>query len=119
MRVATHRSGIVPVVDLIYDDECPNVHSARELLRAALAQAGFPAQWREWNRASPDTPPALRGFGSPTILVDGTDVSSDSDATTSIRMANRCRLYLHNGRLVGIPALDDIIVAFSRHGRSA
>ncbi|MGD2067185.1 MAG: alkylmercury lyase [Gemmatimonadota bacterium] len=58
-------------VDLIYVPGCPNVEMARAALRAALPDGG----WREWNLASEATPERFRRFGSPTVLVDGRDVT--------------------------------------------
>jgi mercuric ion transport protein len=117
MNTFSTRSSVVPVVDLIYDEGCPNVDSARALLRSALAQLGLRAEWREWDRASPGTPPGFRGFGSPTILVDGIDVSGD-DEPSQTEHGTHCRLYLNEDRLGGVPALGDIVAAFLRHDRS-
>ena len=64
-----------PRVELVYLTGCPHVEAARQRLRMALQAAGWPIKWREWNSASPDTPDEVRGFGSPTILVDGRDVT--------------------------------------------
>ncbi len=62
-------------VDLIYDADCPNVAAARSQLLAAFARAGRAARWSEWDRGRPDSPGYVRGYGSPTILVDGRDVA--------------------------------------------
>jgi mercuric ion transport protein len=117
MIASTPRASTEPIVDLVFDVDCPNVDSARALLRTALEQVGATAQWREWDRASPNTPEALRGWGSPTILVDGSDV--DGRSAMSTEAGTCCRLYLHEGRLRGVPALGDVLAALSRHGRSA
>jgi hypothetical protein len=103
----------MPTVDLVYDTECPNVDDARALIRAALAQAGLPSRWREWQREAPETPVALRGLGSPTILVNGVDVTGSDDASMPEEPANCCRIYQHEGRLRGVPALSAISAAIS------
>lgn len=61
-------------VELVYFEGCPHVGSARSHLRAALTEAGFPAQWTEWDTDLSATPALYRKYGSPTVLVDGMDV---------------------------------------------
>ncbi len=63
-------------VELIYDSDCPNVDDARRVLREAFVQADRAPRWVEWNRASRNSPDYVRRYGSPTILVDGQDVST-------------------------------------------
>lgn len=60
-------------VDLVYVPGCPNVEAARAALRAALPDGG----WSEWNLASRTAPERFRRFGSPTVLVDGRDVTGE------------------------------------------
>lgn len=64
-----------PRIELVYFDGCPNAKPARENLRAVLASAS----WTEWNLSSPETPERFRGYGSPTVLVDGRDVTGEAD----------------------------------------
>lgn len=79
-------------VDLVYDRDCPNADRARELIRAALRESGAHAACAEWDRDSEDTPTELRHYGSPTVLVNGKDVSYDGDED-SRPYANSCRIY--------------------------
>ncbi len=77
-------------IELVYDQTCPNVDAAREEIRSALEAAGLPSDWVEWDREADDSPDRVRNFGSPTVLVDGVDVSgagSEADA-------NCCRVYV-------------------------
>jgi hypothetical protein len=60
---------------LIYFQGCPNAALARENLAAALESHGRKAVWEEWDLGAQGTPSAYRRFGSPTILVDGEDVT--------------------------------------------
>jgi hypothetical protein len=71
-------------IELVYFDGCPNADQARANLRAALDGGA----WREWNLTSPDTPERLRRYGSPTVLIDGRDVTGEG-GTTSGAMACR------------------------------
>lgn len=95
-------------IDLVFDVDCPHVEEARRLLRDALRATGLPPQWREWNRDAPDTPASLRGLGSPTILVDGKDVSTGTSPATDHDVANSCRVYHDGHELRGVPPFDVI-----------
>jgi hypothetical protein len=97
------------VVELIFDADCPNVPDTRAALRRALAAAGLAAHWQEWDRANPESPVYVRGFGSPTVLVEGRDVAGlgPSDAPS-------CRLYKDTqGRNRGVPP-DELILGALR-----
>ena len=95
-------------VELIYDSDCPNIEAAREQLRLALQQTDQHPKWKEWDRGDPSSPPRVRRFGSPTILVDGNDVAGHSPDAGG----NCCRLYSspENG-LQGVPPLETVVSA--------
>lgn len=114
MSDAGQKASSAPDVDLVFDAECPNVEDARALLRTALIAAGFPPEWREWLRDGTSTPLELKGFGSPTILVNGSDVSGSDDVVTRSPDARYCRLYRHAGRYHGVPPLAAIAAALQR-----
>lgn len=65
----------------MYFSGCPNVEEARDRVRSALQIEGDPVQWAEWDLASVTAPQRFRGFPSPTVLVDGSDVSGFDDDT--------------------------------------
>lgn len=75
-------------IDLIYFDGCPNLEAARENLRAAVGAERIEGEWREWNLHSDNTPDRFKRFGSPTILVDGEDVTGEQggDAAMACRV---------------------------------
>ena len=105
----------MPAVELLYDADCPNVNRAREQLFRAFAKAGLEARWREWHADDTEAPAYVRGFGSPTILVDGMDVAGaePGEGTQS------CRLYGHPGdERRGAPSVDTIVVALMQKRRS-
>ncbi len=62
-------------VELIYFEGCPNVSLARDNLRTALVAAGREWTWTKWDLLADSTPEHLRRYGSPTVLVDGRDVT--------------------------------------------
>ena len=96
-------------VVLLYDLDCPNVPLARTNLRQALAQAGMPAEWSEVDRAAADTPAEWRGFGSPTVLVDG----RDAGGLTATAHGATCRLYRQAGVPTGAPPVEMLAAALS------
>lgn len=62
-------------IELVFIEGCPHVDRARANLRSALASAGGSATWTEWDVGSDATPDRYRRFGSPTVLVNGRDVT--------------------------------------------
>jgi len=100
----------MPTVDLIYDKDCPNVAAARTELLRGFARTDVTARWREWDVSRADAPAHVRGYGSPTILVNGADVSGGEPAGNDVC----CRVYLGaSGAARGVPQLDDIVAALS------
>jgi hypothetical protein len=69
-------------VELVYFDGCPNVERARANLRSALEMAGQAPVWKEWEGGDPAAPPGVRHLPSPTVLVDGRDVTGEEVAGT-------------------------------------
>jgi hypothetical protein len=95
-------------IELIYDCDCPNVVAARDELRIALAEAGLAPDWTEWDRAADESPAYARTFGSPTVLVNGEDVTGAGAESE----ANCCRVYQGtDGKFRGTPSADDIVLA--------
>jgi hypothetical protein len=62
-------------IELVYFSGCPHVDAARESLRTALDAAGLPPQWVEWDQTNAVTPERVHAYGSPTVLIDGVDVT--------------------------------------------
>ncbi len=103
-------------VEFIYDPDCPNVLEARQALLRAFAELNITAKWMEWSRSSPESPPYARQYGSPTILVNGLDVTG----TEPLEEANCCRVYSDGpAGLRGVPAVSSIVVALRHNEASA
>lgn len=100
-----HRS---PQCVFLWDPSCPNVDVARERLREALVslQMSERVYVREHHCDDPSLPLELRGYASPTILVDGLDVSGGS-ATCG----EGCRIYSEGDSFSGAPAVAEIVKA--------
>jgi mercuric ion transport protein len=101
----------MPKVELIYDNDCPNVAAAREQLRRAFQEVGVPANWQEWDRGNPSSPDYAQRYGSPTILVEGRDVAGGVPAEG----AACCRLYRSGGAFQGVPPAEVITSALLDH----
>jgi hypothetical protein len=69
-------------IELIYFDGCPNAQEARDNLRTAVDDG--PDAWREWNLSVEGTPQRYRRFGSPTVLVDGEDVTGAGEGNAAM-----------------------------------
>ena len=50
------------------------MQTARKRLRSALIAMDLVIEWTEWDTFQMATPTELRGFGSPTVFVDGQEV---------------------------------------------
>jgi mercuric ion transport protein len=105
-------------VELIYDRTCPHADVARDRLRAALAHAGLPAVWQEWERSARGTPAYAQEWASPTILVNGRDVAAPDAEPAALDGSAGCRVYPDTaGRLEAAPAVDVIVAALSGRRR--
>ena len=106
----------MPRIELIIDAGCPNVEAARGVLREALTEAGLDTQWTEWDRESDGSPSYTREYGSPTILVDGRDVSGQGTESD----ANCCRVYASaDGSFRGVPDIETVLSALQPAARGA
>ena len=77
---------------------CPHADEARKVLRAALrACALMDVAVEEVDVEAATTPPELRGWGSPTILVNGADVGGEKGPS-----GLSCRVY-PGGEPSGVP----------------
>ena len=97
-------------VELVYGKDCPNVAATRANLLRAFAEVGMPARWTEWEESCPETPAHLRGFGSPTMLVEGKDVAG----ALPVEGLESCRLYDGGDEERGVPPVELIVSALAR-----
>lgn len=100
MNVALH-------VQFLTFEGCPLANAARIELEAALAECGV-EQYEEIDVLDPETPNNLRGWGSPTILVNGVDIAGQSKGDDV-----SCRVYPGDR---GIPGRSEIVSYLKRHG---
>ncbi len=74
----------MPQIELVYFDGCPNASQARENLREAVEASGQDVTWSEWDLMEESTPVDYRRFGSPTVLVNGEDVTGEIVGTEAM-----------------------------------
>ncbi len=67
-----------PRIELVYFDGCPCASQARDNLREAIEGSGQDLTWSEWDLMAESTPADFRRFGSPTVLVNGEDVTGEN-----------------------------------------
>lgn len=103
----------MPLVELVYDRDCPNVAPTRARLLTAFARAGVVPRWSEYLGSDVGTPAYARGLGSPTILVDGRDPFGGDAAAGPC-----CRTYRDDvDAPTGIPPLEPIVAALREANR--
>lgn len=93
-------------IELIYFDGCPNLEAARANLLEALKTLHLPPDWYEWERGDAAAPPYVKEYGSPTILINGQDVTGVAPGVA----AAACRAD-------GAPSLAAIKDALERQSR--
>ena len=96
------------MVDLVYDADCPNVAAARANLMRAFSRAGLQPKWSEHRIGDPSAPEHTRGYGSPTVLVDGRDVAGLEPAAEVC-----CRIYMAATGSAQAPSVEQIAVAMA------
>ncbi len=97
-------------IQLLTFPSCPHAQGAREALEQAIARLRLATPIEEVDTTSPLTPPALRHWSSPTILVDGRDVGGEIAP-----LGGGCRLYRHDdGELRGAPEAHLLDAALRR-----
>lgn len=80
---------ITPHIQFLAFDDCPYADTALAVLQNALRSCGLSEDHYEAvNILDPSTPNNLSGWGSPTILVNGRDVSGHAPGDGA-----GCRLY--------------------------
>jgi mercuric ion transport protein len=86
-------------IQLLHFEGCPNVDAARTAIRNALAAEKLEISVEEIDVERADAPEWARGWGSPTILIDGKDVTGQERTSTT----SCCRLYAG-----GAPSVESI-----------
>ncbi len=96
-----------PRIELVYFEGCPCVSQARDNLREAIEASGQDATWSEWDLMEESTPADYRRFGSPTVLVNGEDVTGENVGTAAMAC-----------RADGVPSVATITTRISEPGKA-
>jgi hypothetical protein len=103
-----------PKIELVFFEGCPHVEDARRALREALALASAELAWREFRSDDPALPAYAKGYGSPSIFVNGREVTGETAGATS----NACRVYGSAALgLRGAPSAEALALAIGAAGR--
>ena len=94
-------------IELIYENTCPNIDAARQQIKLACNKLDIKPDWLEWEVSAADAPKHIHGYGSPTILVNGKDVSGEMTAGDDYC----CRVYANSPGNKGVPIVNDIMQA--------
>lgn len=100
------KRGDLPI-ELVFFEGCPNAGQARVNLRAALERTGLVQTWTERDLDAPDVATRLRPYASPTVLVDGVDVTGGAEPSRSGAGGRACRSD-------GAPSTDQIVRAIEK-----
>ena len=96
-------------IDFIWSSLCPNVSVCREVIHAAIEQFQEHAVVvHEWQTEA-QLPSHCEGYGSPTILVNGTDVT----AVKSTAYNECCRVYATMYEIRSVPLVEEVVVAMA------
>jgi len=100
-------------IELLHIAECPNWEATSHLLRAALDATGHPdTPITVTLISSPESAERVPFAGSPTILVDGTDLFPSGERTYELA----CRMYLTSTGLAGHPTQEQIKESLTARG---
>jgi|SRR5215472_802277 len=91
-------------IELLHIAGCPNVQTARTLLKKILQSLGLPEEIEEIEVRDSSHAEALNFLGSPTIRVDDRDVEATLPQQTSCGLS--CRMYVTDGELRGAPTQE-------------
>ena len=90
-------------IEVLYVAGCPSHPAALKLVRDVLSAEGVSAEIREVLIADDHMATELAFFGSPTIRVNGRDVSAESSGAKTFALS--CRLYPGSTE-IGLPPLE-------------
>jgi hypothetical protein len=102
-----------PDVQLLWWEGCPSTEHALAELRDALRDVGLPETHVQMRELKTDEEAGEAGFlGSPTILIDGTDVAKRGHGDA---VGLSCRVYRRrDGTIAPTPDPDDVREALRR-----
>lgn len=105
MAAGRGEDGVQPRIQFLWFEGCPLVDATRAALEQAMRmQKLAPGAYQNVDLMDPATPESLSGWGSPTILVDGRDVTGGRRGD-----GVGCRLYDTGDRVPSAEAIAEAI----------
>jgi hypothetical protein len=92
-------------VEVLYVAECPSHPAAVKLVRDVLTSEGVAAEIRELLVTDEAMATELAFSGSPTIRINGRDVTEDSSRANAFALS--CRLYPGSAE-IGLPPVETV-----------
>lgn len=96
------------IIELVYFNGCPNMDETRDNIKKACEATGQIVELKEWNRNDTSIPEHVKGYGSPTVLVNGEDIAGEKRDT--LREAN-CRIYTGMTKVPSIELITEAIIS--------
>jgi len=81
---AEERMTKTPQIELVYFEGCPNAVQARANIQTAVDAFGRAVECAEWDLMDEATPDDFKRYGSPTVLIDGSDVTGDGPGNNAM-----------------------------------
>ena len=98
--------------EVVHIEDCSNWVEAGRRLRVALEIIGASDVTVGYRLLTTSAEAAAVWFaGSPTILIDGADAFPTGGRTTDLA----CRVYYTNGRISGLPSVEQLVQALQNH----
>ncbi len=91
-------------IDLLYFEGCPNVDKTRNNIREALSKMGLPLKWHEIDINDKYTASHLKGFPSPTVLINGIDIET---GLSKLSGSSSCQI-------TGAPSVNTLLRAMQK-----
>jgi len=96
------------IIELIYFDGCPNEDAARKNIKNICKKSEQSIEFKEWEQSNEDLPEYAKGYGSPTVLVNGKDIVGEEPNGCE---HGGCRIY---SGMTGIPSIEIIEEAIEK-----
>ena len=98
-------------IDFIYSKACPNVEEAKSVLHEALRITDTPSSVvNEWETGRDELPAHCQGYGSPSLLVNGKEVTGVEPAEFN----EGCAVYFRGEQVFGVPLVQEVTNAIRR-----
>ena len=91
-------------IELLYFEGCPNHDLAIQLLREALGSLGREDHINEVEVRTQAEAEAIRFLGSPSILINGSDIEPWARTATNFGLS--CRTYVNGSGRTGVPSRE-------------